>query len=103
VFPRYFDEIQPLMILVQNEIIDIRSNKNIDGEINPEPFEKYEKNKDRLIEIMSIIKGYIPVLEKEKKKQRRIKFGSWLLNNIIAIIIGVAIGFILSLLIPYNP
>jgi hypothetical protein len=100
VFPAYYTEIQPLLIEVQKEIIDIRSNKNIDGEINPEPFEKYEKNKDHLIKIIGTIQGYIPLLEAEKKKQKKFRIGSWLVNNLVAVIIGIIIGLVLFLLLP---
>jgi hypothetical protein len=97
VFPKYYDEIQPLLVKIQNEIITIRSNKNVDGEISPEPFSKYEKNKDCLIEIVQTINGHIPILEKEKRKS---KF-SWLINNTVGIIIGVIIGLIVGIVLYY--
>ncbi|KJF44048.1 hypothetical protein [Draconibacterium sediminis] len=74
VFPKYYNEIQAEILTIQHEIDEIRKNKNVDGDINPGPFESYESKKERLKEIHSIVDSHVAVLEEERKRQERAGF-----------------------------
>lgn len=93
VFPSYYTNFQPQIINIQKKLSEIRSLKNVDENWNPGSFEIYDKNKNELVEIYKSIQGYIPLLEKERKRN----LWNFILNNIITIAITLLVGIIVGM------
>src|SRR4030065_1954767 len=95
VFPSYYTDFQPKLIEIQKKLGEIRSLKNVDENWNPGSFEIYDKNKNDLVEIYKSVLGYIPLLEKERKRN----LWSIIVNNIIIIIITLLVGIIIGMIL----
>ena len=93
VFPQYYENIQPKIIEIQQELVRVRSKKNVDDNGNPENFSIYEAQKDELIQAYSKIQAYIPQLEREKKKGLRRFLFEHALTIIISVLTGIAVTY----------
>lgn len=91
VFPEYYTKVKPKLIIIKNQLIDIRSSKKI-----PESdFQEYFEKVNELIKIKEIVANAIPVLEEYKKKE---KF-NFRKKNIVTLSIGVLIGIVVGIII----
>lgn len=93
VFPQYYSDFQPLIITIHQELSTVRSTKNVDGNGNSDSFQVYEKNIEKLIEIYKNIQGYIPVLEKEKKRGFLKLIKEHFITVIITLITSLLVGY----------
>jgi len=95
IFPAYFNEIQPKIISIHEDLTKVRANKNVDTNGNSVSFDIYEKNINDLIEIYKRIQGYIPIFEKEEKRDVWSRIKEQSLGILITLGTGIILGFIL--------
>lgn len=96
VFPLYYNEFQPKIIHVHEELSKVRSNKNVDGNGDNVSFDTYEKSINDLISIYSNIQEYIPILEKEEKRNYWSLLNAHAVTFAITIIGGLILAYVIS-------
>jgi hypothetical protein len=90
IFPRYYDEIKPMLIDMRIELAGGRAHQKLNPTKGTKSFYPYKDQVTRLIQQLKFCEVQVPNLQAEKKRRSRKSLKTALIPSIITLVLTVA-------------